>query len=590
MSIPQKIIEEIRNKSDIVEVISRYLPSMKKSGSNYVALCPFHKEKTPSFTVSREKGFFKCFGCGKSGDVFKFVEFYENVSWPESVKKLGEFVGIEVKDTYKDSDNTDENKLLYEAISLSAEHYHKTLFETYAGKNSLEYLKSRGFSLDTIKKFKVGFSQGDVAEVLLNAGIDKTILEKAGIIKVSNGDVYDYMTGRIVFPIKDARGRIVAFGGRSTDEFKQPKYLNSPETSIYSKGKILYGYSEGIESIRKTKEVIVVEGYMDVLMAHQYGLSNTVSCLGVALTENHVDILRKCVQKVALIFDSDEAGVRAAIRASENLINTDIQFFVVSLPFSEDPDEFLKAKGARLFIDYIRKNKRSFIDFYCDYLIKNYGVDSADKKLKIIKELFPNLRKIKSHIVLEDSLRTISEHLRVDINILRAEYRKQNNVVSDDSSIIKLDEISPLSCEETLIFLLIDSPKHSIKFTEEMFQDSRCLCVWKKIKENVLAGKPVDVSSIAKEIPQDLNSWFTALVMRDINLNPDECIDKIYSEMNISLLKRRQRELEPEVVKMLATGDINKAKLDEYYSLTRLIKGNTSNITQGLPSCPDTTN
>lgn len=575
MSIPLKTIEEIKIKADIVEIIEKFLPSLRKSGKNYLALCPFHPEKTPSFTVNRQKGIFRCFGCQKSGDVFKFIQLYENLTWPESVKRIGEMVGVEVREI--ESPQERENVKIYDALSLVAGHYQKLLFETYEGKNALEYLKSRGLTEETIQKFQIGFSRGDAMQVLLKAGVEREIIARSGLVKISDGDSFEYMSGRIVFPIKDLRGRIIAFGGRSVDEARQPKYLNSPESPIFTKGKNLYGFSNGLEAIRKSRELIVVEGYMDVVIAHQHGLQNTVSCLGVAFTNIHASIISKYVERVALIFDPDDAGVKAAIRASENLYDTEIQHFIVSLPNNRDPDEFIITHGANYFVDYIRKNKKNYFEFHCDYLIRKYGADSPDKKIRILREIAPNISKLKSPIMAQDALRILSGRLNIDANLIAAEYeniRKKNYQATTD--VITLHDVQILSREETLINLLVHNHRHATKFSEEMFFDKRCLFVWRKIAESASKGVPFDVKSFLDEIPEEMKTWFMDLIMREINVDPDECIEKIFEEMNLAVMKSRQRILEEEVKSMLTAGRVDKKKYDEYKALTSALKRESS--------------
>ncbi len=571
MSIIQKTIEEIRLKADIVDVVEKYLPSLKKAGRNHVALCPFHPEKTPSFTVSRQKGIFHCFGCQKSGDVFKFIQLYENITWPEAVKKLGEIVGVEVVD--RPSFVEKENQKLYDALQNAVEHYQKQLFETYEGKNALGYLKSRALSEEIIRKFQIGFSRGDVPAAMAKSGFDKFVLAKSGLIRISDGNIFEYMSGRIVFPIKDTKGRVIAFGGRTVDDSRQPKYLNTPETTIFTKGSNLYGFSDGLETIKKTREVIVVEGYMDVIASHQHGLLNTVSCLGVALTSAHVNIIKKYIERLALIFDSDDAGVRAAIRAAENLLDTETKFFIVSLPDGCDPDDFLALKGKDSFVDYIRRNKKDFFEFHCEYLANTVGAEISDKKVKILRELFKNISKIKSPLVAQDALKTASERLDVDINLVCAEYSGWKKPDYGNSpEVIKLNDVRVLTGEETLINILINMPGYSTKFKGEMFLDKRCMLVWSKINEKFSEQKKLDFNMLLNELPDDMKNWFTEISMLEINVNIEECVEKIYSEMNYAILKTRQKVLEDEVKNMISSGNIDKARYEEYSNLTKTLK------------------
>ncbi|PKN00923.1 MAG: DNA primase [Elusimicrobia bacterium HGW-Elusimicrobia-1] len=593
MAIPSKTIEDIKAKADIVAVIEKYLPELKKSGRNYRARCPFHNEKTPSFFVNPDKGMYHCFGCGANGDVFKFVQEYEKISWPEAVRKIAADVGISVRDEYENSAAAAEDRRLYEALERAASHYKKTLFETYAGKNALEYLKGRSITLDTIERFGIGFSQGDAVHALAKEGITAEQLAKAGLSRDGDGRTFEYMSGRLVFPIRDARGRIVAFGGRSLDDTRQPKYLNTPETRIYIKGRHLYGFFEGSERIKKSAEIIIVEGYVDVVASHQYGLPNAVSCLGTAFTEYHAALVGRFVKKTALIFDPDKAGLTAAVRAAEHLINTETEFYVVTLPDKTDPDEYIIKNGAREFVDYIRRSKKNFFDFHCDYLAAKHGAATPLEKLACLKEIFPNVSRIKSPLIAQETLKIVSQKLGIDLNIVAAEYsialkklgghsgnrfqtseRVYPSRAPSEPARAHAAKTSsrPLSGEETLISVLLRSPERSADFSQEMFLEQGCLSVWKKIREDYTHRGKIDAAAIAASLPDDAKEWFSSLAVREINLSVHECVERIHGEMSEALLRKRLKALEPEVLASLVGGRPDAAKCEEYQSILRRLK------------------
>ncbi|MDI6757521.1 MAG: DNA primase [Endomicrobiia bacterium] len=588
MSIPAKTLEDIKAKADLVAVVEKYLPELKKSGRNYRARCPFHTEKTPSFFVSPDKGIYHCFGCGANGDVFKFVQEYEKISWPEAVRKIAAEVGIAVRDDYENSAAAEQDRKLYAALERASEHYKKTLFDTYAGKNALEYLKTRSITKETIEKFSIGFSQGDVVSILSKEGISGETLASCGLVRASEGRTFEYMNGRLVFPIRDARGRIVAFGGRALDEAREPKYLNTPETRIYVKGRHLYGFFEGSERIKKSGEIIIVEGYVDVVVSHQYGLPNAVSCLGTAFTEYHTSLISRFVKKTALIFDPDRAGLMAAVRAAEHLINTDVEFYVVTLPDKTDPDEYIIKNGAKEFVEYIRRHKKNFFDFHCDYLVSKHGASSSLEKLACLKEIFPNVAKIKSPLIAQETLKIVAQKLGADLNIVAAEYslclrqkaggfgrkefpgrRQEERIAAPESSRPKEKS---LSREETLVCMLLERPDCAAAFSEEIFFEDDCRAVWKKIREDYSLRGKIDVSAIADCLPASSKEWFSSLALREINIPIDECIERIQKEMSEAVLRARLKVVESELGASLSIGSGDTAKRDEYHALLQRLK------------------
>jgi len=664
MPIPSSLIEDIRAKSDIVNVVERYLPDIKKSGRNWRARCPFHNEKTPSFFISPDKGIYHCFGCGAHGDVFKFVQQIEKISWPEAVKKVGELIGIKVR--YDNTENRDETsaesierKNILNALETAREIYHKTLFETYAGKNALDYLtKNRSLTLETIKKFCIGFSQGDILNTLLQKGFTEETIVKSGLVKppdnpsevTESGNrsrYYEYMNGRVVFPIRDRQGKTLAFGGRILDEGRQPKYLNTPESVVYTKGRHLYGFYEGNQSIRKTSEIVIVEGYLDVVVAHQMGIQNAVSCLGTAFTEYHASLVKKTfVRRIALVFDPDAAGLMAAVRASENLMIssgsssavdiTPLEFYVVTLPSKTDPDEYILQNGSRAFIEYVRKSKKNFFEFHCDYLIsRNGGINfiPAERKVSILhSDIFPNVCYIKSPILLQETLKLISDKFNIPPAATNAEYalfvksrkkydlKKSNftgryqsySAVKNNGFVYSAQDNGEhppaiagstasygsgkrrdmiLSREETLVAILLSYPAYSSRFRGEMFCDEKCRLVWEKLNEwqsqnNNKDGREFSGSEIYRKIvesfTEDMQKWISSLIFRcpyldkeNFQITPtllDDIVEKIYTEMENALMSRRLEILKKEIHSMILKGEIDKTKNEEYLSLVRRLK------------------
>ena len=356
--VSDHILDRIRAAIDIVSVVREFLP-LKKAGSTFKGLCPFHKEKTPSFVVNPERQIFKCFGCGVGGDVFSFVMKTENVDFPEAVEILAERAHVELPARGDAGPGTSSNEkdLIYRANDWAARLFHRWLMSGEAGLKAREYLQRRGVTEKTIADFQLGYSP-DAWSALLDAGqakeISPRILEKAGLaLSRDQADgYYDRFRNRLMFPIYDERGRVIAFGARALDD-SEPKYLNSPETPLFAKGRTLYGLDRAKDAFKSRRLAVVVEGYMDVIMAHQYGLGWTVGVLGTALTREHVRLLRRRVDTAAIVFDADTAGENSANRSIDAFAAEELGVRVVTLTDGLDPDAFLREKGAEAFVQIV---------------------------------------------------------------------------------------------------------------------------------------------------------------------------------------------------------------------------------------------
>jgi DNA primase len=327
MAVSNEFIEEVRSRNDIVAVAGEYI-NLKKSGRNYNALCPFHNEKTPSFMVSPEKQIFHCFGCQKGGNVFTFIMQLENLSFMEAVEKLAKRVGLVIPAVARSREAAEKNKErenLYAANELAAKYYEYCLKELTESKTAQSYLRQRKLSAEIIKKFRIGYApqSGDkFLKAALSKGLRPEVLQKAGLLNYNGNRYYDYFRGRVIYPITDAKGKVVAFGARTLDESKQPKYLNSAETPLFSKSKILYGLNLASGAIRKTGQVLLLEGYMDVIACHQFGLESSIASMGVALTPEQVELVKRYCSKIIIIYDSDQAGVAATLRGLDLLVDS----------------------------------------------------------------------------------------------------------------------------------------------------------------------------------------------------------------------------------------------------------------------------
>lgn len=387
MYYSDEIIEEIRQKNDIVDVISGYV-KLQKKGSSYFGLCPFHNEKSPSFSVSRDKQMYYCFGCGAGGNVFTFVMEYENYSFTEALQFLAQRVGVELpKEEYSKEakERADLKATLLEINKLAANYFYVQL-KSQNGKSARDYFEKRGLSHETITAFGLGYSNkysNDLYKYLKGKGYSDELIIKAGLANVDEKTgIYDKFWNRVMFPIMDVNNRVIGFGGRVMGDGK-PKYLNSPETLIFDKSRNLYGLHRARTS-RKTY-FLICEGYMDVISLHQAGFTNAVASLGTALTSGHASLIKRYVNEAYLIYDSDEAGTKAALRAVPILKEAGVTAKVVKMDPYKDPDEFIKNLGAEEFEKRIAAARNGFM-FSLEMLEKNYDMNSPEGKTEFLKE------------------------------------------------------------------------------------------------------------------------------------------------------------------------------------------------------------
>ena len=349
--IPESFIEEVLSRTDIVQVIGRYV-KLQHKGTNWLACCPFHKEKTPSFAVNQSKQFFKCFGCGEHGTAISFLMKYKGLTFPEAIKELADNLGLEVPEDRQAKARQEKARGLTDFLESAAEFYHRNLFHDV---HTIEYLKGRGITEETAKKFQIGFSPDSwhgLKEIFPNQGYEEPKLEECGLVIVKDDKRYDRFRNRVMFPIRNPRGKVIGFGARTMIAGEEPKYLNSPETPVYHKSQELYGLYEARDAIHKKGRAIVCEGYMDVIQLSQAGFTESVAALGTSITPEHVKRLFQLSDNVYFSFDGDAAGFKAARRAMEAtlaIITESQKAFFVMLPQGEDPDSLIKTQGVEAF-------------------------------------------------------------------------------------------------------------------------------------------------------------------------------------------------------------------------------------------------
>lgn len=428
MRIPDSIVDEIRSASDIVDVISQYVP-LKKRGKNYTGLCPFHQEKTPSFSVSADKQMFYCFGCAKGGNVFTFVMEHDKVSFVEAARTLAKRAGIAIpEESPDDIEQATENEKLFNACRLAAEQFTKNLFDSVEGKLALEYFRHRGFSQETITRFSLGYSLNAwdaLARHLERAKLDAGAFERAGLIlRREDGTAYDRFRGRAMFPIFSPSGRIIAFGARKMrDDDPLGKYINSPETPIYDKSRSLYGLFQARESIRSEEFAILVEGYADLISLFQAGCENVVASSGTALTEEQIRLIGRYTRAVTLVYDADSAGSKATLRGVDLVIEGGLDVRVVSLPGGEDPDSFVRKHGGAEFKKLLA-GAVSFIDFKAAFFRDQGLLATPEGKTRAVRSIVETLARMKDELKRTFFLKSVAEKYDLYESVLYRELER----------------------------------------------------------------------------------------------------------------------------------------------------------------------
>lgn len=396
MAIPKDKIEEIRERASIVQVVSEFVP-LAKRGANHLGLCPFHSEKTPSFTVSEEKKIFYCFGCNATGNVITFLMKKEGLAFPDAVRSLAARYGITITESAR-SGAPDGREAVYNSLKAAAEYFMAEL-RTPDGARAREYLKGRGLTGDLAKSFMIGFAPDKwdgLTSHLRRKGIEAEAARSAGLIvkRDKSSGYYDRFRGRVVFPITDTRGRVIGFGGRAMDDNVQPKYLNSPESPVFRKGETLFGLSQAREAIQREGSVIVVEGYFDLVALVKHGFMNSVATMGTALTPEHVRLLKGYTASIYCLFDADEAGRKAALRGLDLFLNEDVACRAVLLKEGKDPDEFLKLAGPEALREAVAEAP-TLMEFYLRSLAEKTGTTAPEEKKKYFRESLAYLSRIK---------------------------------------------------------------------------------------------------------------------------------------------------------------------------------------------------
>lgn len=496
--ISEKTIEEVRLANDIVDVIGSYLP-LKKAGANFRTLCPFHKEKTPSFNVSSQRQIFKCFGCGVGGNVFHFVMRYENIDFVASVKMLAERAGmhIQLTDQPRDEGAEAQKELLYRLHDEVCSFFQNQLHKEPSAEIARSYLKKRGVTAEIAKLFRIGYSPNSW-EATMNWGLSRKyrpeLLELAGLIKrrEEGSGSYDRFRGRLMFPICNEQGRVVGFSGRVLDpESKEAKYVNSPDTPIFNKSRILFGLDKSKRAILDAKHAIVCEGQLDMIACYQAGVQNVVAPQGTAFTESHARILKRYADEVVLCFDSDSAGQNAAARSFDVLIESGLLVRVAEIPEGHDPDSLVRTQGADALKDVVG-NARSYFDFHLDWLCRHNDPQSDIGKIAISRASAELLAKIPNAALQASCMQKVALRLGVREDEMREELRK----AKQSQRPVRGDEGEPMRQES----LLKKIPPAEKMLLELMLADKEVVTVCAQRLEVTALGRNVAADYIREII------------------------------------------------------------------------------------------
>ena len=499
--ISDDIINQIRDRADIADIVGHHV-SLTRAGQNLKGLCPFHQEKSPSFTVSPSRQIFHCFGCGAGGNVFAFLTRITGASFPEVVRDLGRKVGIEVQESAGFNPQAAQSGRIEQVNQAASVWFHKNLQDEKSGELARQYLAERGIEPATISRFMIGVALGEwegLIKALTHQGFTAGDLAAAGLTiardQSGNGATgfYDRFRARVMFPIVDLRKRVVRFGGRTLGD-GTPKYLNSPETPLFKKGQTLFAFEQAREAIARTKTVIVVEGYFDAIALHQAGITHTVATLGTALTAEHIQALRRFAANVVLLFDPDAAGVRAALRGLDLFVNSGLGVKVVTLPDGDDPDTYVRKAGAEAFAR-LEAAAPSLLDYALEHSVKEAETGSLEGRIRCVDEILRILQKSEHPIEREERLRVVAE--RLGINQQRLIERYPALIAEPRKTSVPSASPKPVPAfkgvpeERDLVFLLLQgklSPADMRRLKPELFSISAC----QKLVECALAHVGTD--------------------------------------------------------------------------------------------------
>ena len=586
-----EIVDQIRQTASIVEIASQYT-TLRRRGNKHVGLCPFHSEKTPSFTVDDEKQLFHCFGCGAGGDIFTLVMERENLSFPEALKYLAEKYNIPLPKKREFSPQLQKlEEQLFKINENTLAFFKKNLFTTKEGEKALEYLKKRDISEEIIQKLKIGYalnSWDSLLSFFKEKKVTPKLLEKAGLVLYNQkkDSYYDRFRGRIIFPIFGLTGKVVAFGGRSILN-ADPKYLNSPDTPVYSKGKILYGLNFSKESIRDTGEVIIVEGYTDFVSLYQAGITNIAASLGTSLTSDQVSQTLRFAPKIIINYDGDSAGKLATSRGISLYFEKASEPEILILPENLDPDSYLRKYGTDKYITHLKKGGIPLIKFLIKLFAPENGIKTVEEKINIATKIIEIILINPNTIRGSEYLKQVSEYLALDEQVVRDSIRvKQSRKESAEKS---EEKVTFLLAEKRLLQILLEDKRIASyvfpEMKEEHFQGLKTEPIFAALTEYSKKGKEPDFNKLRQKIDPSLSSSLAKalLLEKEQAATVEEAFECLNALKQFSL-ENRKKELKAEIISMEKKGDKEKLRSlliqrqDIINELSSLSKRNYQNL------------
>lgn len=558
--IPEDIIVHVRDTANIVDVISEYV-ALKKSGKNFTGLCPFHADKDPSFTVSEEKQIFHCFGCGQGGNIFTFLMQYNNLSFPEAVGFLAQRYGIEIptrKMLPAQKKELEERERLLKINKQAADYFKEVLHHPSSGKRARDYLNKRQMAPEVTDRFILGHaprSWSGLVQHFSKKGVSLDDFQKAGLVVAKKGGYYDRFRDRIIFPIIDIHQRVVGFGGRSLDD-SLPKYLNSPETPVYHKSQTLYGLHVAKEACRQKGSAFIVEGYFDLLALQCHGIQNAVATLGTALTRQHIRIMKGYARQMILVFDSDQAGIKAAERSLPLFIEEKVDARILILPEGKDPDSYIFLVGAAEFLK-ATENALGIMAFLIESAIKKHGL-SLEGKVRIIETLKGPLGSLVDGVSRSVYIRDLAERLDIDESAILEQVRT-SATKKDSKKVSLLNQRHGSKLEEAIVAIMLQRPEIVASFNSqeiiEEFETDELKKLGRMILERSGSNQPLTGADlIAQTDDARIRNLASSLLMEEIQDDPESC-HKIVGQYQACRRKRQIRLLSKKIKEAEKTND-----------------------------------
>jgi DNA primase len=576
MAYSKEMIEKVIEANDIIDVISEYV-ELKKAGKEFKGLCPFHREKTPSFMVSQEKQVYHCFGCNASGNVVTFIMDIENLTFKEAIEFLADRVGITLEETVLTEREYQRKKLIdeiYKVNKLATMYFYNKLFSE-EGRQALTYIRKRGLTEATIKKFGIGYSSphgNGLLNFLKEKGYTESFLVKAGLLSQKNNRYYDRFRNRVMFPIIDVKGNVIGFGGRSIDD-SLPKYLNTPETEVFKKGKTLFA----INFAKKTQQdkFIIVEGYMDAISLHQAGIDCAVASLGTALTEDQARLIKRYKGNVVIAYDADEAGISAALRGLDILDELNLNIKVLTIPYGKDPDEFIKKEGVNAFNQLI-ENADSLIEFKAKVFRKNLDLDNPQDRIIYVKKIAKDIAKLSDEVKREVYISSAAKVAQISENAVRTEVarfvnreieKNQKNMYMAGNIRHNIYSSSKISPEKYLIALLLydNNLYKRVKetITADMLENVKLKPIFGEIMSRLEDGKKTQINDIVyllqeENLISDFNDIIKAFYESE-NVT-EQAVDDIINKILINSLAVKREKIKRAINEAHMLGDIEKER------------------------------